>query len=75
MKKLLNNASIANNGFWFTSRTFGSYLSYVSSLFPTIGIFIGIKYIQTPGMYGIMIVFLLQFSDMLQWCVRQVINM
>ncbi len=45
MKQLLNNSSKANNGFWFTSRTFGSCLSYVSCLFSIIGIFIGIKYI------------------------------
>jgi hypothetical protein len=59
MRKLLNDSSKANNGYFFTSRIFGCYISYISCLFSIIGIVVGIKYIFTPGLYGIMIVFLL----------------
>jgi hypothetical protein len=75
MKELLNNSSKAKNGFCFTSRLFCCYLSYASFLFSIVGIFVGIKYISSPGIYGIMIVFILQFSELLQWCLRQVITM
>ncbi len=46
MEQLINNSTITNNGYWFTSRIFGCYTSYVSFAFSGIGIFVGIEYLN-----------------------------
>jgi hypothetical protein len=70
MSKIINNSTRANNSFWFTSRIFGVYIQYVLTLILAIGIFIGIKNDSNPGLYGIVVVFLLQFADYTQWILR-----
>lgn len=75
MSECINKSVRANHSFWFASRVFGSWTSYVSVLICGVGFFIGVKYIESGGLYGISIVFLLQVSDYLQWFLRQIINM
>lgn len=42
MQKAINESMRANNSFWFSSRTFGIYISYSSLIAAAIGIFVGI---------------------------------
>lgn len=75
MSECVNRSVRANHSFWFASRIFGSWTSYVSVLICGVGFFVGIVYIDNGGLYGISIVFLLQVSDYIQWFLRQIINM
>lgn len=75
MSSVVNNSNRANHSFWFASRVFGSWTSYVSVLICGVGFFVGISQIENGGLYGISIVFLLQVSDYMQWLLRQIINM
>ena len=50
-------------------------MQYVLTLVLAIGVFVGINNVSNPGLYGIVIVFLLQFSEVTQWILRQIINM
>lgn len=75
MSNCINRSIRANHSFWFASRIFGSWTSYISVLICGIGFFVGVRYIENGGLYGISIVFLLQVSDYMQWFLRQIINM
>jgi ATP-binding cassette subfamily C (CFTR/MRP) protein 4 len=75
MQRAINDSMRANNSFWFASRVFGVYITYVSVLIASIGIFVGIKTATDPGIYGVAIVFILQLVDFIQWLLRQMITM
>lgn len=75
MEKAVNDSMRANNSFWFSSRIFGAYISYVSMIISAAGIYIGISTASNPGIYGVAIVFILQLVDFIQWLLRQIINM
>ena len=75
MIKAVNDSMRANNSYWFASRVFGAYISYASLIVAGIGIFVGIKTTDSPGIYGVSVVFILQLVDFMQWLFRQLINM
>jgi ATP-binding cassette subfamily C (CFTR/MRP) protein 4 len=75
MQRAINDSMRANNSYWFASRVFGIYISYVSIAMAAIGVFIGIKTAKDPGIYGVAIVFILQLIDFIQWLLRQLVNM
>jgi hypothetical protein len=75
MSSIINDSIRANHSFWFTSRLFGSWNTYVSMLVAGVGFFIGVNQIEDGGLFGIYIVFLLQVADYMQWVLRQIINM
>lgn len=75
MQRAVNDSMKANNSFWFASRVFGVYISYVSLIIAAAGFFIGIKTADNPGIYGVSVVFMLQLVDFIQWLLRQLINM
>jgi hypothetical protein len=43
MSNVINDSIRANHAFWFASRVFGSWTSYVSVIVSGAGFFIGIK--------------------------------
>jgi hypothetical protein len=75
MYSIINNSIKANNSFWFLTRIFGAAISIVSILMISVGLFIGIKYTDNPGLFGVSIVFLIQLTEDIQWIARQLINM
>lgn len=75
MNSIINESMRANNSFWFSSRVFGAYISYVSLIIISAGIFAGVKYSSNPGLYGVSIVFLLQLTEYVQWIAREIVNM
>jgi hypothetical protein len=56
---ILNNVYKTSIGFDFTNKIFGIYASYGTIAFISIGIYTGISYIKSPGLYGIMLIFLI----------------
>jgi hypothetical protein len=75
MQRFINDSMRANNSFWFASRVFGVYISYVSIALSSIGLFIGIKTASDPRIYGVAVVFIIQLVDFIQWLLRQIVNM
>jgi ATP-binding cassette subfamily C (CFTR/MRP) protein 4 len=75
MSGLVNGSIRANHSFWFATKIFGSWTSYISVIICGAGFFLGVYFIETAGLYGVSIVFLLQVSDYLQWFLRQIINL
>lgn len=75
MSRIVNRSAQANHSFWFASRVFGVWTSFVSNLVVAAGIFLGISWVDNAGIYGISIVFVMQVSDYMQWFLRQIINM
>lgn len=67
----------ANLCYWNISRAFGVYVSYFSILALIIGALIGVynSNVETAGLYGVSIVFLVQINDYIQWFLRQIIVM
>ena len=63
----------ANLCYWNCSRGFGAYVSYFSIIVLIIGYIIGIynSTIETSGLYGASVVFLVQINDYLQRFLRQ----
>jgi hypothetical protein len=75
MNSIINESTRANNSYWFSSRVFGAYISYVSLIIISAGIFAGVKYSKNPVLYGVSIVFLLQLTEYVQWIAREIVNM
>lgn len=74
MSKAVNRSIRANHGFWFASRAFGVYASYVSVAVCAVGFLAGISEITNGGLYGMTIMYLTTVSDMTQWFLRQMIT-
>jgi hypothetical protein len=74
MHQTINNSLRANNAYWFSTRLFGAYMNFGSSLIISIGIFVGIEYSYSPGLYSVSILFLMQLAEQIQWNARQIIN-
>jgi len=75
--KAVNNMTRASLCYWNCSRGFGAYVSYFSIIVLIIGYMIGVynSTIETSGLYGVSVVFLVQINDYLQWFLRQIIVM
>lgn len=76
--KIVNDSYRATMNFWYTTRVFGVYSSYISMAVLIIGFVLGIRNIEagsastSAGLYGVTVVFLLQINDNVQWSIRQV---
>ena len=75
--KAANSLTRASLSYWNCSRGFGAYVSYFSIIVLIIGYMIGVynATIETAGLYGVSVVFLVQINDYLQWFLRQIIVM
>ena len=77
--KRVNQSFQANISFWFVSRIFGLYLSYVSNLIVLFGLLLGLYWLSRDdgtdiGLYGVSAVFLIQINDLTQWFLRQLLS-
>ena len=75
--KLINNSTKASIAYDVVSRGFGFYIFFLGGIvLMAIGMEVGIQQSSpiNSGLYGVTVIFLTQFSDLLQWSLRQAIT-
>ena len=75
--KLINNSTKASIAYDVVSRGFGFYIFFLGGIvLMAIGMEVGIQQSSpiNSGLYGVTVIFLIQFSDILQWSLRQAIT-
>lgn len=79
MKELgrrVNQSIRANFSFWFMTRIFGVYSTFILVAVAITSIFVGIVTINkdNQGEYAVVVVFFLSMVEFGQWTARQLIN-
>jgi len=75
--KLINNSTKAAIAFDIVARGFGVYIFLLGGFaLMAIGMTVGIQQSSpiNSGLYGVTVIFLIQFSELLQWSLRQTIQ-
>ena len=75
--KLINNSTKASIAFDVVSRGFALYIFFLGGIIlMAIGMEVGIQQSSSinSGLYGVTVIFLIQFSELLQWYLRQAIT-
>ena len=75
--KLINDSTKAAIAFGIVSRGFGFYVFFLGGIvLMAIGMEVGIQHSSSidGGLYGVIVIFLILFSELLQWFLRQAIT-
>jgi len=72
----MNNSTRAAIAFDIISRGFGFYVAIAGIILMFIGMEVGINQSNpaVSGLFGVTVIFLVQFNDFLQWFLRQIIT-
>jgi ATP-binding cassette subfamily C (CFTR/MRP) protein 4 len=76
LSNIINNCIKSSVSFDMVSRGFGFTASVIGLCLMCIGLMIGIRKVNQDnfGLYGVTIIFLLGFSEYLQWFLRQMVS-